>query len=233
MESVKQTPGTFYGVGVGPGDPELLTRKAVGVLERCPVLATPRTRTGSSVALEIVRGAVELKGKTLLPLDFPMSREEGELRAAHRAAAETVRPHLEAGRDVAMAVLGDVSLYSTFCYVMEILRGEGFPCAMVPGVPSFCAAAALLGRSLTRPDAPLHILPGGWEGAEGALDLPGTKVLMKSGRQYPRLLEELDRRGMLEGAAMVENCGLPGQRVFPTLGDRPESTGYFTTILLP
>ena len=233
MESVKQTPGTFYGVGVGPGDPELLTRKAVGVLERCPVLATPRTRTGSSVALEIVRGAVELEGKTLLPLDFPMSREEGELRAAHRAAAETVRPHLEAGRDVAMAVLGDVSLYSTFCYVMEILRGEGFPCAMVPGVPSFCAAAALLGRSLTRPDAPLHILPGGWEGAEGALDLPGTKVLMKSGRQYPRLLEELDRRGMLEEAAMVENCGLPGQRAFPTLGDRPESTGYFTTILLP
>ena len=233
MESVKQTPGTFYGVGVGPGDPELLTRKAVGVLERCPVLATPRTRTGSSVALEIVRGAVELEGKTLLPLDFPMSREEGELRAAHRAAAETVRPHLEAGRDVAMAVLGDVSLYSTFCYVMEILRGEGFPCAMVPGVPSFCAAAALLGRSLTRPDAPLHILPGGWEGAEGALDLPGTKVLMKSGRQYPRFLEELDRRGMLEGAAMVENCGLPGQRAFPTLGDRPESTGYFTTILLP
>lgn len=233
MESVKQTPGTFYGVGVGPGDPELLTRKAVGVLERCPVLATPRTRTGASVALEIVRGAVELEGKTLLPLDFPMSREEGELRAAHRAAAETVRPHLEAGRDVAMAVLGDVSLYSTFCYVMEILRGEGFPCAMVPGVPSFCAAAALLGRSLTRPDAPLHILPGGWEGAEGALDLPGTKVLMKSGRQYPRLLEELDRRGMLEGAAMVENCGLPGQRAFPTLGDRPESTGYFTTILLP
>ena len=233
MESVKQTPGTFYGVGVGPGDPELLTRKAVGVLERCPVLAIPRTRTGASVALEIVRGAVELEGKTLLPLDFPMSREEGELRAAHRAAAETVRPHLEAGRDVAMAVLGDVSLYSTFCYVMEILRGEGFPCAMVPGVPSFCAAAALLGRSLTRPDAPLHILPGGWEGAEGALDLPGTKVLMKSGRQYPRLLEELDRRGMLEGAAMVENCGLPGQRAFPTLGDRPESTGYFTTILLP
>lgn len=233
MESVKQTPGTFYGVGVGPGDPELLTRKAVGVLERCPVLAIPRTRTGASVALEIVRGAVELEGKTLLPLDFPMSREEGELRAAHRAAAETVRPHLEAGRDVAMAVLGDVSLYSTFCYVMEILRGEGFPCAMVPGVPSFCAAAALLGRSLTRPDAPLHILPGGWEGAERALDLPGTKVMMKSGRQYPRLLEELDRRGMLEGAAMVENCGLPGQRAFPTLGDRPESTGYFTTILLP
>ena len=80
---------------------------------------------------------------------------------------------------------------------------------------------------------PAHAFLGGWEGAEGALDLPGTKVLMKSGRQYPRLLEELDRRGMLEGAAMVENCGLPGQRAFPALGDRPKSTGYFTTILLP
>ena len=91
-----------------------------------------------------------------------------------------------------MAILGDVSIYSTYCYVMELLKAEGFPCMMVPGVPSFCAVAARLGRSLTEPDRPLHILPGGGPGLGEALDLPGSKVLMKAGRNHRQLLEELE-----------------------------------------
>ena len=223
--------GTFYGVGVGPGDPELLTLKAVRILERCPVLAAPRTAAGETTALDIARQVIDLEGKVLLPLSFSMSRDPEVLRAAHRTAADAVRPHLEAGQDVAMAILGDVSLFSTYCYLMDLLVAQGFSCTMVPGVPSFCAVAARLGRSLTRADAPLHILPG--REAEEFLDLPGTKVLMKSGQDYPRLLEELDRRGLSAQAGMVENCGLPGERVFPSLEGRPASSGYFTTILLP
>ena len=79
----------------------------------------------------------------------------------------------------------------------------------------------------------LHILPGGGEGPGESLDLPGGKILMKSGKNYPQLLEELDRRGLLAQAGMVENCGLPGERVFPSLEEKPESSGYFTTIILP
>ena len=131
-----------------------------------------------------------------------------------------------------MAILGDVSIFSTDCYLMDLLKAEGFPCVMIPGVPSFCAAAARLGRSLTEANTPLHILPGGRDGPGESLDLPGTKVLMKSGKNYPQLLEELDRRGLLDRAGMVENCGLPGERAYPSLKERPESSGYFTTILL-
>ena len=225
--------GTFYGVGVGPGDPELLTLKAVRVLESCPVLAAPQTASGEMTALSIARQVVDLEGKTLLPLFFTMSRDKERQRAAHREAAEAVRLHLERGQDVAMAILGDVSIFSTYCYLMDILKGEGFPCVMVPGVPSFCAVAARLGRSLTEANTPLHILPGGGEGPGESLDLPGTKVLMKSGRNYPQLLEELERRDWLDQAGMVENCGLPGERIFPTLEENPESSGYFTTIILP
>ena len=225
--------GAFYGVGVGPGDPELLTLKAVQVLEACPVLAAPQTASGEMTALGIARQAVNLEGKTLLPLFFTMSRDKERQREAHRAAADVVRPYLEAGKDVAMAILGDVSIFSTYCYLMEILKAEGFPCVMVPGVPSFCAVAARLGRSLTEADTPLHILPGGGRGAGESLDLPGTKVLMKSGKNYPQLLDELERRDRLDQAGMVENCGLPGERVFPSLREKPESTGYFTTIVLP
>ena len=232
MEHSKKL-GTFYGVGVGPGDPELLTLKAVRVLEACPVLAAPQTAPGEMTALSIARQAADLEGKTLLPLYFTMSRDRAKQQEAHRAAADAVRPYLEAGQDVAMAILGDVSIFSTYCYLMDILKAEGFPCVMVPGVPSFCAVAARLGRSLTEANSPLHILPGGGEGPGETLDLPGSKILMKSGKNYSRILEELEERDWLDRAAMVENCGLPGERVFSSLKEKPESSGYFTTIILP
>ena len=232
MEHSKKL-GTFYGVGVGPGDPELLTLKAVRVLEACPVLAAPQTASGEMTALSIARQAADLEGKTLLPLYFTMSRDRAKQQEAHRAAADAVRPYLEAGQDVAMAILGDVSIFSTYCYLMDILKAEGFPCVMVPGVPSFCAVAARLGRSLTEANTPLHILPGGGEGPGETLDLPGSKILMKSGKNYPRILEELEQRDWLDRAGMVEHCGLPGERVFSSLKEKPESSGYFTTIILP
>ena len=103
---------------------------------------------------------------------------------------------------------------------------------MVPGVPSFCAVAARLGWSLTEPDRPLHIIPGGGPGLGEALDLPGGKVLMKAGKSYQKLLEELETRELLGRAAMVENCGLPEERTFADLREKPDSKGYFTTIII-
>jgi precorrin-2/cobalt-factor-2 C20-methyltransferase len=102
---------------------------------------------------------------------------------------------------------------------------------MVPGVPSFCAAAARLNTSLTSWDTPLHVAPG--DDAMGeVLDLPGTKVLMKAGRRLPQALDVLREKNLLQNAALVCNCGLPGEAVYPDLEQLPDLTGYFTTIIV-
>ena len=221
--------GIFYGVGVGPGDPELLTVKALRTLERCPVIAAPQTKSGEMLALDIVRRAAALEGKTILPLFFTMARDKSQQRAAHEAAADAIAAHLTAGRDVAMLNLGDVSIYATFGYIMDILRERGYEAVMIPGVPSFCAAAARLGLSLVSGETPLHIVPAG---DPASLELPGTKVLMKAGKRLPQVQEALTARGLLEQAAMVEDCGLPTEKLYSSMGDVPEAAGYFATVIV-
>lgn len=232
MENVK---GTFYGVSVGPGDPELLTLQAVRLIQSCPVLAAPQTSSGQMLALDIARRALgdALGSKTIVPLHFAMSRDPAVLAASHRQAAAAVRPFLDAGQDVAMLNIGDVSIYATFGYLQEILQAAGYATAMAAGVPSFCAAAARLNVPLTGGmDAPLTIASGGW--ADRVLETPGTKVLMKTGRQLPALLDTLEARRKLADSALVCNCGLLDEAVWTDLSAaRPEeSAGYFATVLV-
>ena len=181
--------GVFYAVSVGPGDPELLTRQACRVLGACDVIAAPRTKAGRMLALGIAAGAVDMQGKTILPLDFTMARNEAVREDSYRAAAAAIKAELSVGRDVAMVNLGDVSVYATAYYILERIRADGFETVMCPGVTSFCAVAARLGRSLTRMDEPLHILPGSTD-LNNALALPGTKVVMKSGKAIHETAEE-------------------------------------------
>lgn len=224
--------GVCWGVGVGPGDPELITLKAVHVLERCPVIAAPRTRSGGTLALDIVRGTVDLAGKTVLPLEFTMEQEQALLRAAHERAADAIQAYLDQGQDVAVLNLGDVSIYATWGYLMDVLNRRGYETAMVPGVPSFCAAAARLGATLARWGSPLHIIPVGKEPVEPLVSGPGGKVLMKAGRSLPEIVEALRRTGQLRRAALVENCGLPAERVRTELEYVPEDVGYFATVIV-
>lgn len=223
-------PGTFFGVGVGPGDPELITLKALRVLERCPVIAAPRTRGGGMLALDIARGALDLDEKIILPLRFTMERDNQT--AAHTEAARQIEAHLSAGRDVAMVNLGDVSIYSTYCYLMELLRAKGYETVMIPGITSFSAVAARLGTSLTCMDSPLHIIPAAAMPTKAALDLPGTKVLMKSASRLDQVRQALKEQGLMDRAAAVSNCGLPDELVCTDLEQLPERAGYYTTIIV-
>lgn len=232
MEPVTQK-GTLYGVSVGPGDAELMTLKAVKCIAQCSVIAAPQTPNGRMLALEIARKAVDLQGKTIVPLRFAMSRDKAAQRAAHEAAASALRCYLDAGQDVAMLNLGDVSVYATFGYMQAILQPQGYKAAMVAGVPSFCAAAARLNTPLTGGmDELLTISPGC--AAAKALNAPGAKVLMKTGRELPAVLAELEARDLLAKSAMVCNCGLPGERVYQDLTayDAGQEAGYFATILV-
>lgn len=225
--------GTLYGVSVGPGDPELMTLRAVRVIAQCPVIAAPRTPSGRMTALEIARGGCDLHGKTILPLRFAMRRDPDLLEQAHAEAAAALRAALDAGQDVAMLNLGDVSVYATFGWVQELLEPLGYRTVMIPGVPSFCAAAAALNRPLTGGmEQPLTIAPGSAALAE-LLRRPGAKVLMKSGRQLPEVLADLADAGLLEKSALAVNLGLPGEQLVTDLSDfDPAGAGYFATVLV-
>ena len=224
--------GVCYGVGVGPGDPELITLKAVRVLTRCPVIAAPQTRSGEMLALDIVRGAVDLSGKTILPLTFTMSQDKAVLQASHEAAADAVQAHLDRGEDVAMPNLGDVSIYATWGYVMQVLEGRGYETVMIPGVPSFCAAAARLNATLVSWGSPLHIIPVGKGPVAPLVEQPGGKVLMKAGRGLSEIAQALGRTGQLDRAALVEDCGLPTERVWTDWDRLPQDVGYFATVIV-
>ena len=222
--------GVFYAVSVVPGDPELLTRQACRVLADCPVVAAPRMKSGRMLALDIAAGAVDIKNKTILPLDFTMDRSEAVREDSYRTAVAAIKAELSVGRDVAMVNLGDVSVYATAYYILERIRSDGFETVMCPGVTSFCAVAARLGRSLTRMDEPLHILPGSAE-LDSALALPGTKVLMKSGRAIRETVDALERHGLAARAGMVADCGLETEQVYTDLRQLPEEISYFATIV--
>ena len=210
--------GVFYAVSVGPGDPELLTRQACRVLEVCDVIAAPRTKAGRMLALDIAAGAVDMAHDAAV-------REE-----SYRTAAGAIEAELTAGRDVAMVNLGDVSVYATAYYILERIRADGFETVMCPGVTSFCAVAARLGRSLTRMEEPLHILPGSTD-LDNALPLPGTKVVMKSGKAIYKAAAALERHGLLANAGMVADCGLETEQVYTDLRQLPEEISYFATIV--
>ena len=209
--------GTFYGIGVGPGDPELITVKALKIIKSCPVIAAPRTGNGDMVALDIVwrtgilsesAEIAEEFDKKILAMDFTMDKDPAKRKENYRKNAEAAARYLDNGQDVAMVTLGDVSLYSTVHYIADELISRGYEIIMVPGVPSFSAAAASLAIPLAEMDAPVHIIPSVRNNSDDYLDLPGTKVLMKAGRHLHRTLDELDRRGLLDVTSLAVNCGM-------------------------
>ena len=224
--------GILYGIGVGPGDPELMTLAAVRAIRECDIIALPKSGDGEAVALQIARGAVpELDDKELLELPMPMTRDKALLEESHSAAALCVARLLQQGKSVAFLTLGDPSVYSTYCYVHQRVRAMGLRAEMIPGVPSFCAAAARLGIPLVEGSEALHVIPASYAGATDALDLPGTKVLMKTGRSLGQVKEALRKHNLLNDAKMVQKCGMEGEQLYTNLAEVDEQSSYFSIII--
>ena len=220
---------TAYCVGVGPGDPELLTLKALRLLRETRVVAVPGKTAEDSVAYRIALGALpELAGKELAAVDMPMTRDREALRQAHIAGAKQLEAYLDRGENVVFLTLGDPTVYCTFSYLQHILEADGYAVELVPGVPSFCAAAARLGTPLTEWDEPLHVLPA-LHRAEDVCSLPGTCVLMKSGRSMPAVKAALRESGRRVVAA--ENCTMPGEKLYFDLDAIPDDAGYFSLLI--
>lgn len=221
--------GKLYGVGVGPGDPELVTRKAERILREADVVAVPDKGTGEKTALNIVKDIVE--GKPLLCCPAPMVRDQEVLERSYEQNADQVCALLDAGKNVAFITLGDPAVYSTYIYVHKRVLARGYEAELIPGVPSFCAVAARLNTSLCEGSERLLIVPASHEAID-CLDFPANKVFMKAGRAIGDLQALLKKEDLLDRAAMVANCGMEGEQVYPHFADMEDGTGYFSVVLL-
>ena len=220
--------GTLYGVGVGPGDPELMTLKAVKTALHCDLIAVPRKEAANCTALKIALGAAPaLAEKPLLTVDMPMTKDAAILEESYRKGAALLESALAQGKNICFLTLGDPTVYSTYMYLHQRVRADGYPTAIVPGVTSFCAAAAVLGIPLCENGQQLHIIPGTYVPTE-ALRLPGVKVMMKN--NLPATLSALRQSGAT--AAMVENCGMENEKIYRKLEEIPEDAGYFSLLIV-
>jgi len=222
--------GILYGVGVGPGDPELLTFKAVHALGESDVIAVPRSGGAEHVALQIVDRYI--KWKLILYCDMPMTRDKKTREEYHDKAADDICGLLDLGKKVAFITIGDPSIYSTYWYVHGRVAARGYETQIIPGVPSFCAAAAIAGQPLCQDKDLLHIIPASYSQSYTKAPLAGGKVLMKTGRGFLNVREWLRKHGELDRAVLVERCGMEGERIVTDLDQLDEPSGYFSIILV-
>lgn len=226
----KREKGILYGVGVGPGDPELITVKAVRILQECDVVAVPQTGEGEKTAWNIARPYIA--DKPVLSCDMPMTRDAAIRAACHDKAANAISALLEQGKTVVFLTLGDSTIYSTYGYIHQRILQRGYEARFIPGVPSFCAAAAATGQALCEDGEMLHIIPASHATTETGLDLPGSKVLMKAGKELLAVRDKLQQRGQLTNAVLVERCGMAGERIWRDWSTLHEPTGYFSVVLV-
>lgn len=220
--------GIFYSIGLGPGDPELMTLKAVTAIGRCPVVAVPDSRGNENVALAIA-GAY-LQGKTLVYCDSPMVRDTSLIERSHRSNADQLAGYLDQGQDIAYLTLGDPSIYSTANYIQDHLMARGYAVEIIPGVPSFCAVAASLKQPLCEGDEALHIVPASEKTIDDALQLPGTHVIMKAGKSIPLIKQAIVRQN--RQAVAVERCTMSDERIHRSLDTLSEQASYFSIIIV-
>ncbi len=233
--------GVFYGVGVGPGDPELLTLKAMKVLESAQVLAVPRSREsssdGRSKALSVVEGVVDTGGKEVIELLLPMTRDAAELAAARKEAAGLIAAKLSAGLDAAFITLGDPMMYSTFSYLVPFVEAAvpGVEIRSIPGVTSFAALASRSVVPLAESDERVIIIPAprDMDAVRRALDEFDTVVLMKVNRVFDRLVGLLTETGLLESAVAATRVGWPEEEITSDVASLVgRKLDYFSTLIV-
>lgn len=224
--------GRLYGIGVGPGDPELLTLKAHRILTHAPVIAYPAPDDGRSFARAIVSQYMR-PNQLEIPIVIAMRVERFPAKEVYDKAASEIAGHLRAGTDVAVLCEGDPFFYGSFMYLFERLAGE-FPVEIVPGVSSLMACSAALGRPLAARNDVLTVIPAPLPDArvETMLAEADAAAIMKVGRHFARMRTLIEKTGLLGAAGYVERAGLPEQKVLPLASVREESAPYFSMILI-
>jgi len=229
-KKINMEKGVLYGVGVGSGDPSLLTIQAAHILKTCDVIACPQTNGQTSSALSIARQY--LSDQPILYCDTPMTHDKTIRETSHIQAANIIASVLEQGKTIAFLTLGDPSIYSTYWYIARRVIAQGYEVKTIPGVPSFCAAAAAVNQPLCMDKEPLYIIPASADNMEQLLSSPGNKILMKAGKSFQSVKEYLSRTGLLQNTVCIERCGMDGERIIRRLETLESAPDYFSTLLI-
>ena len=237
----KNNIGVLYGIGVGPGDPGLMTLKAINTIKACDIIAIPAVSKEECYAYSIVQAVLpEIEKKHIMCTPFPMIKDKEKLTISHNKIYCDIVNVLEDGKNVAMLTIGDPSVYSTYMYIHKRVMQAGFTAVMISGVPSFCAAAARLGISLGEMMDEIHIIPASYD-VRDTVGYGGTCVYMKSGKKLAELIEVLRTAtnggtDTDEKADMtvygVTNCGMESERVYRGLDELTEAKGYLTIVIV-
>ncbi|MER0237649.1 precorrin-2 C(20)-methyltransferase [Fulvimarina sp. MAC8] len=222
--------GALYGLGVGPGDPELLTLKAHRILTASPVIAYPKPDTGESFARAIVADFIKPHQREIA-IEVPMRVERFPAAEIYDGAAEEIATCLEQGDDVAVLCEGDPFFYGSFMYLFERLA-DRFETIVVPGVSSIMAASAASARPLAARNDRLTVIPGPLPDEELIARIESAEAfsIMKLGRHFARIRQVIDRMGLTDRCRYCERVSLPEEIVQPLI-EAPETAPYFSMIL--
>jgi precorrin-2/cobalt-factor-2 C20-methyltransferase len=224
--------GRLYGLGIGPGDPELITLKALRILQSAPVVAYPVSNGDKSLARSIVAdylGHAPLE----LPMYFPFKAEESA-QPYYDKAAQTLADHLSRGQDVAVLCEGDPFFYGTFMYLFTRLA-DRFRTEVVPGVSSLMASAAVLETPLTYRNDVFVVLPAMLPADVLASRLAGADaaVIIKLGKHFPQVYEVLKQMGLLMRARYIQRATMSNQHIVSLDQVDPTQVPYFSMIVIP
>lgn len=238
-------PGTLHVIGIGPGDPELLTLKAVRIIKGTEVLCVPKGREeGTSLALSIVEKAVSLNGKEIVEAHFPMMKTKNSgkvegasaLDAKWNETAENIVSRLNKGKDVAFLTLGDPTIYSTFFYLYDKLLAlcPELNIEIIPGVSSINASASRANISLGLGNEKIAVLPANYlDNLEETLEVFDTVILMKVNKVLNEIVSLLTEMDLINNAVCISRAGMEDEQIFNDIREaNKEELNYFSMIIV-
>ena len=234
--NMKMKTGTFYGISVGPGDPDLITVKAAKILNNVDIVfAAASTKNNHSLAVNIARQHIP-KTTSVKMLRFPMTRDKHETRRAWRKHAETIIAEVENGRNVAFLTLGDAMTYSTFGYIMRHVQQmrPRIKIQTVPGITSYQAAAASLNMPLVQGEESLMVVSGATGGnrLRELAGKPENVVFLKAYRHVQDIKAAIDELGTYPSSIGVKNCSHPNEEIIPDIEELGEKIPDYWTLII-
>lgn len=236
-DGYKKITGRLYGIGIGPGDPKLLTLRAKEILNKVDTIFVPRANDDERSCARSILDAASLGGKHFVEITFPMTKDKSKSNSYWLRAAKRIAEELKRERTAAFVTIGDPFIYSTYIYLLETLR-KNFPniaLETIPGINAFNAAAASSGLPLVKGDERLAVLPvtKDLKGLSGVLKKFDTVVLMKVGSKLDSVIRLLKKMKLIKNAVLVSRAGQAGERIVSDLSSLKEKrSGYLSVIIV-